>query len=88
MSKKNSIPEEDIINLQDLRKRYGRGLKAYKQKEIELFIQSFAHMAYKKYAAGAKEHKNDMTEDVAKKELLMEAIDLFIYAMVVNTRKV
>lgn len=87
MSKK-PITQEDIINLQDLRKEYGKGLKPYKQDEIEMFIKSFAHMAYKKYAAGAREHKNDMTVKVAKKELLMEAIDLFIYSMVVNTSKV
>jgi len=75
----------DIIDLNDLRKKFGKRLSAAKCTEIELFIISFANMAYKKYADGAREHKNNLTVDVAKKELLQEAIDLFIYAMKVNS---
>lgn len=75
----------NIIDLNDLRKKFGKRLSEAKCTEIELFIISFANMAYKKYADGAREHKNNLTVDVAKKELLQEAIDLFIYAMKVNS---
>lgn len=74
------------INLTDLRKIYGKGLKPEKQLEIEDMICAFASKAYLKYALGAREHKNNLTVEVAKKELLEEAIDTFIYAMKVNEK--
>lgn len=92
---KPPIEPNEVIDLLKLRKQYGKGLKPYKQNEIEMFIRSFAHMAYKKYAKGAKEHRNNMTVEVAKRELLEvakrelleEAIDTFIYAMVVKSER-
>lgn len=75
-----------IINLYYLRAVYGKKLSRAQQSQIESFIYQFAEMAYKKYAKGAKEHHNNLLSvETAKKELLGEAIDLFIYSMVVNS---
>ena len=71
----------EVVNLQYLRKKYGKELKPAKQLEIESMIRSFAEMAYKKYALGAREHKDDLTVEVARKEIMSEVIDLVIYSM-------
>lgn len=76
------------VELMPLRQKYGQKLKPHQRDQIESFIRAFANMAYKKYAAGAKEHKNrELTVPIAKKELLGEAIDMFIYTMVVANER-
>lgn len=84
-NKKNTEPTCLRLDLNALRKAYGGKLKEHQQNQIEMIIFNFAHMAYKKYAAGAKEHKNNLSKEVAMKELMAEAIDMFVYAMVANS---
>ena len=78
------VNSNHIIDLLELRQQFGKDLSPKKRDEIEKYIKKFAFLAYFKYAAGAAEHKNNLSVEVAKKELIQEAIDTFVYAMKVN----
>ena len=70
-----------VINLTELRQTHGRELTDPQREHIEGIIIGFAHMAYKKYAAGQAEHGGNLwKKKIVMDEVLNEAVDAFIYA--------
>jgi len=68
------------MDLSELRAKYGSGLTPDQQAHIEGIIAAFAHLAYRKYAAGVPEHGGNLWEKpVCLTEMKHELVDAFIY---------